>query len=122
MMNTLIRIVALFLTIVLEVIAILVYKKMSKKNVDKYLFASFIVNVITNVPLNILLTNISQNNLFIYFVILVLLEIIIIIIEGLIYFVINKNIKEAFIISLLCNSFSFIIGTIILNFLIIPLF
>ena len=90
---------ALILTIAIEVIVILFFKKRSKK----LIITSVIVNFVTNVIMNVLLTYVFHDNYIFY---LVVFEVIIFVIEACAYQVILKHYKDSFIISLACNSAS----------------
>ncbi len=104
---------ACLLTIVLELLVILVFYH---KNKFVPLMSIF-MNIITNITLNYLLGIISDQ-IIVYWILLIILEIIIIWIEAQGYYLILKDHKKAFSISIICNIFSFVLGTFILNILI----
>ena len=98
---------ALLLTIILEFIVLLVLKKNYK-----YLIISIILNIMTNIPEIINLLPIY------YLIILIILEISIIFIESIGYYLLNKKFCKSLKISFYLNFISFFIGTIIYNFII----
>lgn len=99
---------ALILTILIEGITLIILKE---QRLIKY---SFLINTLTNIPLNLIL-KLFTDNFIVYIIILIILEIIIIAIETIFYNLILKNKKYAFKISIILNISSFIIGTILLN-------
>lgn len=98
-------ILTVIVSLSLELIVLLFLKKKNP------LFISLFI--ITNI-----ITNILMNNILLYFsnytLGLIILELAVFIIEGLIYSIILKDIKKAFIISLLCNLSS-LFGGILFN-------
>lgn len=95
----------LMVTIVIEEIGLLIQRE---KNYKIYI-ACLIVNIITNISLNILLQYLSDN----YYLFLVILEIVIFIIEAFVYYLVNKNIVKSIRLSLICNLLSLLIGSLI---------
>ena len=104
---------ALLLTIILEFIVLLVLKKNYK-----YLIISIILNIMTNIPLNLFLTEIINLLPIYYLIILIIFEISIIFIESIGYYLLNKKFCKSLKISFYLNFISFFIGTIIYNFII----
>lgn len=100
-----------FLLTVLIEIAVL--RIIGEKNINVYI-ASIIINLITNVPLNIFLYLYSFSDITIYYCILISLEIFILIIEGFMYYLVLKNYKKSFLYSILANLASFAFGNIII--------
>lgn len=104
---------ACLLTVILELLVILVFYRKNKL----ILLTSIFMNIITNITLNYLLGIISDQ-IIVYWILLIILEMIIIWIEAQGYYLILKEHKKAFSISIICNIFSFVLGTFILNILI----
>ena len=98
-----ILIYALLITILSEELVLLI---MNVKDSRLYL-SLLIINIITNLSMNIILQFVSNYYLWLY-----ILEVCVFIIEGLVYYLITKDIKKAIIISLSCNLLSYIIGCI----------
>ena len=99
-----ILIIPLLTTIIVEEIVLLVFRE---KQIKMYV-ACLIVNIITNLSLNIIL-QFSSN----YYLMLVILEIAVVIIEGFVYYLIKKDWKMAIILALVCNIMSFVVGMFI---------
>lgn len=76
-----------------------------------FYFIFIITNLITNIIMNNLLILFSN-----YLLGLILLEILVFIIETLIYYLITKKLKETIKISLICNIAS-LLGGLIINYL-----
>lgn len=98
-----ILIYALLITILSEELVLLI---MNVKDSRLYL-SLLIINIITNLSMNIILQFVSNYYLWLY-----ILEVCVFIIEGLVYLLITKDIKKAIIISLVCNVCSYLIGLI----------
>jgi len=96
---------ALMLTIIIEGIVIFLLKR-------KFIFVlySIIINIITNLSLNIIVSNCLQSNLWIYIIGVVILEIVVLFAEVLMYNIIIKKFKESFILSLILNVISLSFG------------
>ena len=99
-----ILIIPLLTTIIVEEIVLLVFRE---KQIKMYV-ACLIVNIITNLSLNIIL-QFSSN----YYSMLIILEITVVIIEGFVYYLIKKDWKMAIILALVCNIMSFVVGMFI---------
>ena len=99
-----ILIIPLLTTIIVEEIVLLVFRE---KQIKMYV-ACLIVNVITNLSLNIIL-QFSSN----YYLMLIILEIAVVIIEGFVYYLIKKDWKMTIILALVCNIMSFVVGMFI---------
>lgn len=96
-----ILILALIPTILIELVVLLLLRERRKR----VLASSVVVNVITNVPLN----------LYVYFIgntipTLLLGEVIVILVETLWYYVFIRELSRSFTYSVLCNAISFLIG------------
>ena len=98
-----ILIYALLITILSEELVLLI---MNVKDSRLYL-SLLIINIITNLSMNIILQFVSNYYLWLY-----ILEVCVFIIEGLVYLLITNDIKKAIIISLVCNVCSYLIGLI----------
>lgn len=98
------------LTVAIEIFVLLI---LGEKNINVYI-ASIIINLITNVPLNIFLYLYSFKDIVVYYWVLISLEIFIFIIEGFMYYIVIKNYRRSFLYSLLANLTSFAFGNIIL--------
>ena len=99
-----ILIIPLLTTIIVEEIVLLVFRE---KQIKMYV-ACLIVNIVTNLSLNIIL-QLSSN----YYLMLIILEITVVIIEGIVYYLIKKDWKMAIILALVCNIMSFVVGMFI---------
>lgn len=102
-------IVSFLLTCIIEFIMLLIMKERSKKILNY----SVIVNLITNIPLNLFILNFNFINIVHYFSIVISLEILIIVIEWLLYYLVLKNIKKSLKYAIILNITSYIIGLII---------
>ncbi len=98
-----ILIYALLITVLSEELVLLI---MNVKDSRLYL-SLLIINIITNLSMNIILQYVSNYYLWLY-----ILEVCVFIIEGLVYLLITNDIKKAIIISLICNVCSYLIGLI----------
>ena len=86
---------ALLPTIIIE-LAVLRFLRERRK---KVLLGSVVMNILTNIPLNILL--------------LLMFEVVVIILEALGYALLIRQWKQAFIYSFLCNAISFLTGLLV---------
>jgi hypothetical protein len=98
---------ALIITIILELLMLLVQRE---KNYRVYLF-SILINIITNVSLNIGIQFVEPGY---YYLVVTILEALIVLIEAASYFLIYKDFKKSLRISLVCNLTSFLIGLILI--------
>lgn len=104
----------LVLTLVIEIIVLICFRE---KRVKVYI-ASLIMNVVTNVPLNIGLTYLKRYFSSLgYLPLLLLGEIIVFFIEWLIYYLVLKESKRSFFYSFYSNILSFLIGIILTSFI-----
>lgn len=97
---------ALLATILIEV-AVLVLLGERRQRV---VWASVAINIITNVPLNIVLQHVEQTA-----VAIAIGEAVVVIIELLWYYLFVRNIWQAAVYSVLCNAISFLIGLIFVS-------
>ncbi len=98
-------IIPLVLTILIEGTLILIIKR-------KLLFVlySIIINIITNLTLNLIVINFVNSKLWIYILVVSILEIIILFTEALMYNITIKKYKKALLLSLILNVTSISFG------------
>ncbi len=109
-MKTLISVITSYLlTCVIELLVLLILKEKNKK----ILFGSLVINLITNVPLNLFINNYHFETLLNYFVLIIGLELLIITIEGLLYYLIDRNINKSIKYAITLNVTSYLIGLIL---------
>ena len=99
--------VTLIVTIICELITLLILKE----NKLKVIISSIIMNIVTNTSLSILLQVINFNYYYLY---LIMFEVIIVIIESIIYYLVIADVNKAFKISIICNIMSYILGQLML--------
>lgn len=106
-MNKIVMIVVcLLLTLSLEELMLIILKK------NKYILPSFLINILTNLSLNGLMTLFDiNNNLRVYISFIIISEVIIVFIEAFLYGIIENKFLKNLKISFLCNLFSYVIGT-----------
>lgn len=110
------NVIACILTIILEAFVILKYRfKLTDKIFKLTLITSVPLNIITNLALNSILENAYSLNLWFYFILVLLLEILVVVIEAISYCFVTKNKQYAWKISFHANAKSFIIGSLIFN-------
>jgi peptidoglycan biosynthesis protein MviN/MurJ (putative lipid II flippase) len=97
---------ALLATILIEVAVLVLLGERRQKVV----WASVAINIITNVPLNIVLQHVEQTA-----VAIAIGEAVVVIIELLWYYLFVRNIRQAAVYSVLCNAISFLIGLIFVS-------
>lgn len=103
-------ITALLLTLICELlIVILLFKQTST-----FLLLVFAINMISNPAMNLLLDRIPN---LLYTPALLVLEIIVIVIECIMYYLFLRDWRKAFIISAVANGFSLIVGLILMPFI-----
>ena len=71
----------------------------------KVLALSVVINVLTNVPLNLVVMHVGYSTMTV-----LIGELIVLFVEALWYLIFIRDIRKAFIYSLLCNAVSFLIG------------
>lgn len=98
---------ALIITIIIELLMLFLQRE---KNYRIYLL-SIVINVVTNVGLNIGLQFVKPGY---YYLVVTLLEVLIIGIEAMAYFLIYKDFKKSLKTSLVCNLASFLVGLILI--------
>ena len=92
---------ALISTILIELMVLLLLRERSAR----ILASSVLVNIITNIPLNLYINYIS-NSLFA----ILCGEVIVFLVEALWYFLFLRSLRLSFIYSFLCNAISFLTG------------
>ena len=97
---------ALLATILIEVAVLVLLGERRQKVV----WASVVINIITNVPLNIVLLHVEQTA-----VAIAIGEAVVVVIELLWYYLFVRNIRQAAVYSILCNAISFLIGLIFVS-------
>lgn len=102
--------IALGLTLLIELIILLLLRRKDWK----ILIVAVVTNIITNLSLNILLQYISPN---LYYILLFIFEVVIVLIEALVYYCYSRNLKEAFKLSICCNLASYILGLLLTPFI-----
>lgn len=96
----------LILTILLELTALIALREKRKR----VFFAQIGMNVLTNISLNLMIKLFPFNQIAVYFIFFIGAELIIILIEMLLYLIVTKNLKKSFLYSACCNIFSALIG------------
>lgn len=71
----------------------------------KVLVLSVVINVLTNVPLNLVVMHVGYSTMTV-----LIGELLVFIVEALWYLIFIRDVRKAFIYSLLCNAVSFLIG------------
>ena len=97
----LILILALIPTILIELAVLLLLRERRKR----VLASSVVVNVLTNVPLNLYIYYVSDS-----IPALLLGEVIVVLVETLWYYVFIRELSRSFTYSILCNAISFLTG------------
>lgn len=100
---------ALILTLIIELSILFILRF---KDYKLYILSS-IINIITNLSLNYYLENTIFKTLTIYVIVVIILEITVVFIETLLYMIYFKKFKKSFLISLLLNASSFLLGLLI---------
>ena len=95
---------ALIITIITEELCLVILRE---RRLKVYIIC-LKMNILTNVSMNILLQY-AHN----YYLSLVILEIIVFLVEGIIYFIVTRNLKLAILYALVCNLSSLSIGVLI---------
>lgn len=96
-----ILLLALIPTILIELAVLLLLRERSAK----VLTASVVINILTNVPLNLYVNYVSNSLLTI-----LCGEILVVVVETLWYYLFLSNLSRSFIYSFLCNTISFLTG------------
>ena len=94
-------ILTLLFTIIIEILVLLALRERRKR----VLWASVIVNILTNIPLNMYVKAVHPK-----WGIILLAEGIVFIVETLWYYLFIREMSKAAIYSFLCNAISFLLG------------
>ena len=100
---------ALILTLIIELSILFILRF---KDYKLYILSS-IINIGTNLSLNYYLENTIFKTLTIYVIVVIILEITVLFVEALLYMIYFKKFKKSFLISLLLNASSFLLGLLI---------
>ena len=95
---------ALVPTIMIELMVLLLLRERRKM----VLGASVIINILTNVPLNLCVVYIDRSVMTI-----VVGELLVVVVEALWYYLFLRVLSRSFIYSFLCNAISFLIGLLV---------
>lgn len=98
-------IVILLLALVPTILIELGVLQLLREKRKKVLWSSVVINVFTNVPLNLYVTFVDES-----FTAILLAELLIILVEAAWYWLFVRRLSQAFIYSALCNAISFLIG------------
>ncbi|MDE6241666.1 MAG: hypothetical protein K2M08_04490 [Anaeroplasmataceae bacterium] len=101
--------VPLILTLLIETIALVILKERRKR---VYLL-SIGMNVVTNISLNLIGYYANIEKIWVYVLMVIILEAVIWILEGLGYYLEIKEKRKAILYTLVCNGMSFFIGIIL---------
>lgn len=102
--------IPLMITIISELMCLLIFFPIFKIRIKKLFFIQIGMNCVTNISLNLILRLFVYNQYYIY--ILLFLELVIVIIEAIIYSIFMKNVKRGVMLSIICNIASYLIGTL----------
>ena len=100
-----ILLIALVLTILIELGVLLLLGERQKR----ILWLSVVVNVLTNVPLNLSLFYLEADDMTV-----IVGELIVVVVEALWYYAALRKWKKAIVYSVLCNAISFLSGLLLL--------
>ena len=92
---------ALVPTILIELVVLLLLRERRRL----VLASSVVINILTNIPLNLFVIYIDSS-----FMTIVLGELLVIVVEALWYYLFIRDLSRAFIYSFLCNAISFLTG------------
>ena len=92
---------ALIPTILIELVVLLFLRERRRL----VLVSSVVINILTNIPLNLFVIYIDSS-----FMTIVLSELLVMVVEALWYYLFIRDLPRAFIYSSLCNAISFLIG------------
>ena len=95
---------ALVPTILIELVVLLLLRERSRL----VLCASVVINIPTNIPLNLFIIYIDSSFMSIF-----MGELLVIVVEALWYYLFLRVMSRAFIYSFLCNAISFLIGLLV---------
>ena len=102
-------IISYVLTCAIELIILLILKEKNKK----ILFGSLLINLITNVSLNLFINYYHFDTLLNYFALVIGLELLIITAEGLLYYLIDRDISKSIKYAIILNVTSYLVGLIL---------
>ena len=88
-------------TILIEFVVLLLLRERRRL----VLGSSVVINILTNIPLNLFVIYIDNS-----IVTIILGELLVIVVEALWYYLFLRILSRAFIYSILCNAISFLIG------------
>lgn len=106
----------LLITIILELLGLILFYKKINYPIKKFILIIILINIITNPLLNLILNNLICTKIQ-YIIILISLEIIVFLAEGVFYYKFTKKLKLSLFMSFIFNMISFLIGTSILLFI-----
>ena len=95
---------ALVPTILIELVVLLLLRERSRL----VLCASVVINILTNIPLNLFVIYIDSS-----FMTIFMGELLVIVVEALWYYLFLRVMSRAFIYSFLCNAISFLTGLLV---------
>ena len=95
---------ALVPTILIELVVLLLLRERRRL----VLGSSVIINILTNIPLNLYVIYIDSSVMTI-----VIGELLVVVVEALWYYLFLRVLSHAFIYSILCNAISFLIGLLV---------
>ncbi|MDE6661152.1 MAG: hypothetical protein K2J93_04975 [Anaeroplasmataceae bacterium] len=97
----------LVLTLLIETIVLVILKE---RRIKVYV-VSIIMNIITNITLNLIGYHLVIKSIWLYDIIVIVLEALIWFLEGIGYYLVLKNKRKAVFYTLTCNVNSFLLGT-----------
>ena len=97
-------------TILIEFVVLLLLRERRRL----VLGSSVVINILTNIPLNLFVIYINNS-----IVTIILGELLVIVVEALWYYLFLRILSRAFIYSILCNAISFLIGLLAQLFIVI---
>lgn len=97
------------LTIIIELAVLYIFKERNKK----VYIAAIIINAMTNIPLNIFVNLYSFKNFTEYILIILSLELLVVVIESLLYYLVIKKYLKSLFYSTMCNLYSFLLGSLV---------
>ena len=104
-----ILLLALVPTIMIELVVLLLLRERRRL----VLGSSVIINILTNIPLNLYVVYIDSSMLTI-----VIGELLVVVVEALWYYLFLRVLSRAFIYSFLCNAISFLTGLLVQLFIV----
>lgn len=101
------------LTIIIELAVLYIFKERNKK----VYIAAIIINAMTNIPLNIFTNNYTFTGIANYLVIILSLELLVVVVESLLYFIVIRKYTKCLFYSTMCNLYSFLLGSLVFEFI-----